>query len=122
QTRTRSETRSCIYDAQDLVLRASPSPRLYIPTRRHIVLRSALETGCSVWSLRLCFLDFWWRRWLIQELRRTSLPFRVTRTRLAMPFWVLILGTGRLGLLRCRLTARRQDHEEVSTLEQRLAL
>src|SRR5256886_6984338 len=32
------------------------------------------------------------------------------------------LGIGRLGLLRCGLTSRRQDHEEVSTLEQRLAL
>src|SRR2546423_5751632 len=93
-----------------------------MPSARRIVLRSALETGCSVWSLRLCFLDFWWRRWLIQELRLTSLPFRVTRTRLAMPFCVLSLGIGRLGLLRCGLTGRRQDHEEVSTLEQRLAL
>src|SRR5947207_712993 len=39
-----------------------------------------------------------------------------------MPFRVFSLGTGRLGLLRGRLAGRREDHEEVSALEQRLAL
>src|SRR3979411_1244820 len=46
-----------------------------------------------------------------------SLPFFVTRTRLAMPFWVLSLGTvGRL--LDGALAARRKDHEEVLAFEQ----
>src|SRR2546421_4565395 len=50
-----------------------------------------------------------------------SLPLRVTRTRLAMPFCVLILGTGCSRLLRRALTARREDHEQVLALEERLA-
>src|SRR2546421_2474179 len=50
-----------------------------------------------------------------------SLPLRVTRTRLAMPFCVLILGTGCGRLLRHALTARREDHEQVLALEERLA-
>src|SRR5581483_11455729 len=90
---------------------------------RFTALRSPDSTCCSVWSLRLCCFDFWCRRWLIHELRRISLPLRVSRTRLAMPFRVLILGTCR-GLLgrRSGLAARGQDHEEVLALEQRLPL
>src|SRR5207247_8513023 len=38
-----------------------------------------------------------------------------------MPFWVLILGTGCGRLLRCALTARREDHEQVLALEERLS-
>src|SRR5260370_21491921 len=52
-----------------------------------------------------------------------SFPFRVTRTRLAMPFWVLSLGTRRHLFLggRGALAARRQNHEQVLALQQRLA-
>src|SRR6202007_747966 len=86
-------------------------------------LRSPWATCCSVWSLRLCCLDFWCSRWLIHELRRISLPFRVRRTRVALPLGVLILGTGRCLLRRgAGLAARGQDHEEVPALEQGLAL
>src|SRR5579859_1549866 len=88
---------------------------------RFTVFLSALETGCSVWSMRLCRFDFWCRRWLVQELRRTSFPFRVTRTRLAIPFIVFCLGTGR-GLLLRGLARRREDHEQVLAFEQRLPL
>src|SRR5207249_11980907 len=38
-----------------------------------------------------------------------------------MPFCVLILGTGCGRLLRCALTARREDHEQVLALEERLS-
>src|ERR1700680_654699 len=64
--------------------------------------------------------------WLFCELARMSLPVPVTRIRLEMPFWVLILGTfrgllgGALGgRLRGGLPAWRQDHEQVLALEQR---
>src|ERR1700694_2243085 len=57
-----------------------------------------------------------------------SLPVPVTRIRLEMPFWVLILGTfrgllgGALGgRLRGGLPAWRQDHEQGLALEQRRA-
>src|SRR5690242_19297585 len=93
----------------------------YFPSARRTVLRSALETGCSVWSLRLCFFDFWCRRWLVQELRRTLLPLRVTRTRLARPFMVFCLGTGRSQLLRRSLAAGLDYHEQVPALQQGLA-
>src|SRR4029077_17536789 len=83
---------------------------------------SALATGSSVWSLRLCFFDFWCRRWLVNALRRTSLPLRVTRTRLAMPFCVLSLGICGAALLGRALAARRQDHEQVPALQEGLAL
>src|SRR5882762_7087758 len=46
-----------------------------------------------------------------------SFPFFVTRTRFAMPFWVLSLGTGGC-LLDGALAARRKDHEEVLAFEQ----
>src|SRR5450756_283588 len=59
-----------------------------------------------------------------------SFPVPVTRMRLEMPFWVLILGTGGCRLLgrrcrrchRCRRAAWCEDHEQVLALEQRRAL
>src|SRR5579862_9190752 len=96
-----------------------------MPSARLTALRSPWATCCSVWSLRLCSLDFWCSRWLVHELRRISLPFRVARTRLTIPLRVLSLGTGRAllpGGAGGRLPAGGQDHEEVLALEQRLPL
>src|SRR5207248_5958928 len=103
--------------------RCAGTPRLtlamgYLPRARRTVFRSAFDTGCSVWSLRLCSFDFWCRRWLIHELRRTSFPFRVARMRLAIPLRVLSLGTVRRLLGRACRAGGGQDHEQVPALEQ----
>src|ERR1700737_670368 len=112
-----------------------------MPSARRTVLLSAFDTSCLFSYFRFRFCDLCCSRWLLNADARTSLPFLVTRIRLAMPFWVLSLGTGRLlrsalrralrRRLGCALSrgglaraapAWRQDHEQVLALEQGLAL
>src|SRR5579864_3777266 len=92
-----------------------------MPSARRTALRSDLWTGCSFSYVRLRFCDLCSSRWLFHDAARMSFPPPDTRMRFAMPLRVLILGTGR-GLLRGRLTGRREDHEEVLAFQQRLAL
>src|SRR3984893_60063 len=64
--------------------------------------------------------------WLFQAWARISLPVEVTRIRFAIPFRVLILGTGGrsfwFSLFGGGLGVRRQDQEEVATLHDRRPL
>src|SRR5258708_7260022 len=111
-------------------MRAIQSDR--ISRLRRLRSRKAYASACSTASLagrNSSFFELCSSRWLFCELARMSLPVPVTRIRFAMPFCVLILGTGR-SLLdggrgrggRGGLPAGREDHEEVLALEQRGAL
>src|SRR6195256_978902 len=80
--------------------------------------------SCRAVRLFFCFLCS--NMWLFQAWARINLPVAVTRIRLAIPFRVLILGTGR-GSFWFRffgggLGVRGEDQEEVAALHDRSAL
>src|SRR4030088_1961573 len=91
-----------------------------------------MNSSCRKARLRLA--DLCANRWLFQACLRISFPFRVTRTRSAIPLRVLSLGTLRILLGRsprtgsdcagwwCWLVQGREDHEEVAAFHDRLAL